>query len=123
MERVHGVRRGGVTASLRAFRQRQDQADRRALAAALPLDRPPKPASGVRWQEARVERQVHRIQRDAARLDGEHGQIVAGLAQAKGKIAEIELQVIQINQDPRNEMNTELREIQAKEGPLSPSCS
>lgn len=54
------------------------------------------------------------IQRDAARLAGEEGQLVAQAAQAKGRIAEISLQIDQIDQDLRTETMRELRELQAK---------
>ena len=54
------------------------------------------------------------IQRDAARLAGEEGQLVAQAAQARGRIAEIRLQVDQIDQDLRAETMRELRELQAK---------
>ncbi|MCV3240321.1 HlyD family type I secretion periplasmic adaptor subunit [Mesorhizobium sp. ZC-5] len=54
------------------------------------------------------------LERDAVRLEGEHGQLTAGIAQVKGRAAEIELQIIQIDQDLRSEVATELRETQAK---------
>jgi HlyD family secretion protein len=54
------------------------------------------------------------LERDAARIQGEHGQLVAGVAQAKGKISETRLQIIQIDQDLRSEVAKELREIQGK---------
>ena len=39
------------------------------------------------------------LERDGARLEGERGQLIATIAQARGKISEIELQIIQIDQD------------------------
>ncbi|CAM5628855.1 Type I secretion system membrane fusion protein PrsE [Mycolicibacterium aubagnense] len=54
------------------------------------------------------------LERDAVRLEGEHGQLTAGMAQVKGKAAEIELQIIQIDQDLRSEVATELREVQGR---------
>lgn len=54
------------------------------------------------------------LERDAARIQGEHGQLVASVAQAKGKISETRLQMIQIDQDLRSEVAKELREIQGK---------
>ena len=54
------------------------------------------------------------LERDAARLEGERGQFIAGVAQSKGKIAEIELQILQIDQDLRTEVGKELAEIRAK---------
>ena len=54
------------------------------------------------------------LERDAVRLEGEHGQLTAGIAQVKGKASEIELQIIQIDQDLRSEVATDLRETQGK---------
>lgn len=58
------------------------------------------------------------LQRDQATLEGQRGQLVAAIAQAQGKIAEIELQVIQIGENQRAEAMKELREIQARQGEL-----
>jgi HlyD family secretion protein len=72
---------------------------------------------GVRelWQKNLISIQrVTALERDAARLEGEHGQLLASVAQAKGKISEIELQIIQIDQDLRAEVAKELRDVQAK---------
>jgi HlyD family secretion protein len=58
------------------------------------------------------------LHRDAARIEGESAQLVAAAAQAKGKITETELQIIQIDQEMRTEVMKDLREIQAKEAEL-----
>ena len=55
------------------------------------------------------------IRREDARVDGEQSQLQASIAQARGKIAEIELQILQIDNDLRTEVSKELREIQTKE--------
>jgi len=54
-------------------------------------------------------------QREAARLLGDRSHLESTTAQAKGKIAEIELQIIQIDQDLRTEVLKDLREAQARE--------
>lgn len=54
---------------------------------------------------------VTSLQREAARLQGELGLLIAGTSSAKGKISEIKLQIIQIDQDLRSEVAKELREI------------
>jgi HlyD family secretion protein len=54
------------------------------------------------------------LERDAVRLDGEHGQLTASIAQAKGRIAETRLQIIQVDQDLRSEVAAELRDVQGK---------
>jgi HlyD family secretion protein len=56
------------------------------------------------------------LEREATRLDGERGQLVAQTAQAKGKIAETELQILQIDQDMSSDVAKELREIDGKVG-------
>ncbi|MBX9907619.1 MAG: HlyD family type I secretion periplasmic adaptor subunit [Beijerinckiaceae bacterium] len=58
------------------------------------------------------------LQRDQAALEGQRGQLLASIAQSEGKIAEIELQIIQIDEDQRAEVMKELREIQGREGEL-----
>jgi HlyD family secretion protein len=56
------------------------------------------------------------LEREKARLEGERAQLVAATAQAKGKIAEIQLQIIQIDQDLSSDVAKELREIEGKIG-------
>ena len=58
------------------------------------------------------------LERDAARLRGERGALVASIAQARGKITETQLQVLQIDQDLRSEVSKELAEIRAKTSEL-----
>ena len=72
---------------------------------------------GVRdlWRKNLVQIQrVTALERDAARLEGARGQLIAATAQSKGRISEIELQIIQIDQDLHSEVAKELREVQAK---------
>jgi HlyD family secretion protein len=54
------------------------------------------------------------LQRDKARLEGERGQFVAEIARARGRIAEIELQIIQLEQNFRTEVLKEMREVEGK---------
>jgi HlyD family secretion protein len=56
------------------------------------------------------------LEREAARLDGERGQLVAAAAQAKGKVAETALQILQIDQDLASEVAKELRDVDGKIG-------
>jgi HlyD family secretion protein len=56
------------------------------------------------------------LQREASRLDGEEGQLVAQIASSRGRIAETELQSIQLVQELKREVATELRDTQAKIG-------
>lgn len=59
------------------------------------------------------------LQREASRLAGEEGSLTSDTARAKGRIAEIELQVLQIDQDLRREVTTELRDVEGKIADLS----
>ena len=59
------------------------------------------------------------LKREKTRLDGERGQLIAGVAQAKGKISETELQILQVDQNFRSEVAQELRDIQAKSAELA----
>jgi HlyD family secretion protein len=54
------------------------------------------------------------LERDAARIEGERSQLTAATAQAKGKITETELQIIQVDQDLRSEVGKDLGETRAK---------
>jgi HlyD family secretion protein len=54
------------------------------------------------------------LQRDSARLLGERGQLTASIAQAKGKISETELKILQIDQDFRSDVAKELADVRAK---------
>ena len=56
------------------------------------------------------------LERESARLQGERGQLIASAAQAKGKIAETELQILQVDQDLSSDVAKELRETDGKIG-------
>jgi len=56
------------------------------------------------------------LEREATRLEGERGLLVATTAQAKGKINELELQIIQIDQELSSEVAKEMRDVDAKIG-------
>jgi HlyD family secretion protein len=74
---------------------------------------------GVRelWQKNLIQiTRVTALEREATRLGGERAQLIAAMAQVKGKVAETELQIIQIDQDLSSEVAKEMREIDAKIG-------
>ena len=56
------------------------------------------------------------LERDSARLAGERAQYIASRAQAKGKITETELQIIQVDKDMVSEVSKDLRETNDKIG-------
>jgi HlyD family secretion protein len=74
---------------------------------------------GVRELYAKNLVQITRLtqlEREAARLAGERAQLMASAAQTRGKISEIRLQIIQIDQDLSSEVAKELRNIESKIG-------
>jgi HlyD family secretion protein len=56
------------------------------------------------------------LERDAARLAGERAQYIAARAQARGKITETELQIIQVDKDLVSDVSKDLRETHDKIG-------
>jgi HlyD family secretion protein len=75
--------------------------------------------AGVRdlWNKNLVQlNRLTALEREATRLDGERGQLIASAAQAKGKIAETALQILQIDQDLASEVAKELRDVDGKIG-------
>jgi HlyD family secretion protein len=75
--------------------------------------------AGVRelWKQNLVQlNRLTALEREATRLDGERGQLIATAAQAKGKIAETSLQILQIDQDIASDVAKELREVDGKIG-------
>ena len=67
------------------------------------------------WDQRLVQlSRLSALQRDAAKLLGERGQLTASMAEAKGKISETELKILQIDQDFRANVAKELADIRAK---------
>lgn len=76
-----------------------------------------KELSGVRelWQKNLVQMtRLTALERESARLEGERGALTSSVAQAKAKISETELQIIQIDEDSRKDIGKELGEIRGK---------
>lgn len=53
-------------------------------------------------------------EREATRIEGERAQLVSSMAQAKGAIAEVELQILQLDKEFSSETGSELRDVEAK---------
>ena len=62
---------------------------------------------------------LNTLQRDVARLDGEVGKLQSTIAQARGKIAELALQILQQDTDLRGEVVKDLRDVQSKVAELT----
>ncbi|HLG80080.1 MAG TPA: HlyD family type I secretion periplasmic adaptor subunit [Bradyrhizobium sp.] len=58
------------------------------------------------------------LQRDAARIDGERGQLTSSIAETRAKIDTAKLQIVRIDQDFRAEVVKDLNEAQSKEAEL-----
>ncbi len=54
------------------------------------------------------------LERLKAQLDGERGQLIAEIARAGTRVTETELQLLQLDQDRRTEIVTELRDVENK---------
>ena len=57
---------------------------------------------------------VMSMDRETARLDGERGELVASKASAEARIAEVKLQILQIDEEDLSQTLTDLREIEGK---------
>jgi len=59
------------------------------------------------------------LEREAARLEGERAALIATVAQSRGRIAELELKIHQIDQDLSTEVGKEMAENRAKTSELT----
>ena len=74
---------------------------------------------GVRDLWAKNLVQINRLtslEREEARAQGEHGQLIAAAAEAKGKIVETQLQILQVDQEFTSDVAKELRDTDGKIG-------
>ncbi|MCK3779476.1 HlyD family type I secretion periplasmic adaptor subunit [Ensifer sesbaniae] len=53
-------------------------------------------------------------ERDATRIEGERAQLIASTAQARGAIAEVQLQILQLDKEFSSSTGSELRDVDAK---------
>jgi len=57
---------------------------------------------------------LNATERDAAALEGDIGRIDASIAETRGRIAEIEVEILAVEQNLRREVATELGELNAR---------
>lgn len=57
---------------------------------------------------------VYAMEREATRLDGEHGALLSQIARIGGQISELNLQILAVDQTARAEAQRELRSIEAR---------
>jgi HlyD family secretion protein len=75
--------------------------------------------SGVRdlWQRNLVQlNRLTSLERDEAKAQGERGQLISSVAEAKGRISEIQLQILEVDQQFTSDVAKELRETDSKIG-------
>jgi HlyD family secretion protein len=65
------------------------------------------------WKKKLIPRVIS-LKRDTARLHGGRGQLVAAKAAAGGKIVEVELQIIYVDEDTRSKVAEEPSNVRAK---------
>ncbi|CDX13995.1 Type I secretion system membrane fusion protein PrsE [Mesorhizobium sp. ORS 3324] len=61
-----------------------------------------------------VRSKLTEYEREATRIEGERAQLLSSMAQAKGAIAEVELQILQLDKEFASETGSELRDVEAK---------
>ena len=61
---------------------------------------------------------LNTLERNATRLHGERGQLISSIASSRGRIAEIELQLLQVDQTMRAEAATEIRDVENRQAEL-----
>ncbi|WP_267549074.1 HlyD family type I secretion periplasmic adaptor subunit [Rhizobium rhizogenes] len=62
---------------------------------------------------------VYSLQRESASLNGDLGNVVSSIAQTRGKIAETELQILQIDADQSSQVSDQLRQAESDTGQYS----
>ena len=62
---------------------------------------------------------VYSLQRESASLNGDLGNLVSSIAQTRGKIAETELQILQIDADQSSQVSDQLRQAESDTGQFS----
>ena len=124
-ERLFAARRGSRAGQVAQLRERIGQT-RRQIAGLAAQEDAVKRQAGFIARELDAQRglfekgltPLHRLlelEREAARLDGQAGDITARIAGARGRIAEIELQILQIGATRIEKAEGRAREVQARE--------
>jgi HlyD family secretion protein len=96
--------------------------DKQKDATASELDLIAQELKGVQdlWDKKLIQfTRLNTLERDQAKLQGELGSQISSIAQAKGRISETELQVLQVDQDLRSEVAREMSDVDAKTSELA----
>ncbi len=65
------------------------------------------------------ETRMSALKRDIVKMDGERGSVAAQIARAKAQIGQIQVQILQVDIDLKNEAQKDLREVEARLAELS----
>ncbi len=82
--------------------------------ASVLIDEEYKAINSLYEQQLVTMQRVNSLKRQRVELDGNRGQHIASRAQAEGKINEINLQILQLDEDRRSESAKEMAELEAK---------
>jgi HlyD family type I secretion membrane fusion protein len=110
-----GKRRGQIETQIEGIRAQRAALDEQARLLGLELA----------GQQSLLDRgltrapQVLELQREAARMDGVRGELVAAEGEALGRITEIGIEILRLDTRLREEAQTALRDIEAREGELA----
>jgi HlyD family secretion protein len=127
-QRLFEIRRSGREGQKSQLKEQVAQLEQQILgnreqesAKAREIDWIQQELKGVRdlWSKNLVPfARVTALERDGARLDGERGVLIAAVAQTKGRISEIQLKILQVDEDLRTEVGKELAEMRGKKSEL-----
>jgi HlyD family secretion protein len=92
------------------------EAQRTAMSAQRVLIRQELEANQTLFEKGLAEApRILALQREQARLDGQVGELISNQAQTRGRIAEIEIQILQVETKMREEAITTLRDLEYRE--------
>lgn len=124
------VRRGALTGQTAVLRQRIQQVQEQIRGAKVRqaelqqeislIDLEIKDQRTLLQKELTTRPKVLALERNAASLRGQHGEVVGSIAKARQAIAEIDLTIIQVHTDRMAEVARDLRETQFKIADLIP---
>lgn len=127
--RLFEARRKATEGQKAQYRERIEQLRQEASGLVAQRNAKARELKLVREELARVaqmyERQLSPVtrvlamQREEARIDGEHGALQSQIARTGGQISEIELQIIAIDQTKQSDAQKELREVEARMAELA----
>ncbi|WP_308219976.1 HlyD family type I secretion periplasmic adaptor subunit [Nitratireductor sp. ZSWI3] len=122
--RLFHLRRIALQGNKARLRERRDQIEKQiegfsaqAKAKARETELIKEEIKGIRqlWEKKLVSlSRLTAYEREATRIEGERAQLISSIAQARGAIAEVELQILQLDKEFSSQTGSELREVDAR---------